>query len=106
VLELGGERRDSRFILVRALDRDRVIALRPVGVSILRWIDCVVLSLLQECLQRLFISVEMAIVRLGCEVYSYYLSSSFREPCPPLYSPGGRSPSWLQSRSPNKITCI
>ena len=31
--------RDSRFILVRSLDRDRVIALRPVGVSLLRWID-------------------------------------------------------------------
>ena len=30
--------RDSRFILVRALDRGRVIALRPVGVSL-----CVVL---------------------------------------------------------------
>ena len=28
--------RDSHFILVRALDRDRVIALRPV---LLRWID-------------------------------------------------------------------
>ena len=26
--------RDSRFILVRALDRDRVIALCPVGVSL------------------------------------------------------------------------
>ena len=26
--------RDSRFILVRAFDRDRVIALRPVGVSL------------------------------------------------------------------------
>ena len=26
--------RDSRFILVRTLDRDRVIALRPVGVSL------------------------------------------------------------------------
>ena len=35
--------RDSRFILVRALDRDRVIALRPAGVSLLRWIDCKVL---------------------------------------------------------------
>jgi hypothetical protein len=32
VLELDGERRDSRFILVRALDHDRVITLRPVGV--------------------------------------------------------------------------
>ena len=31
--------RDSQFILVQALDRDRVIALRPVGVSL-----CVVLS--------------------------------------------------------------
>ena len=30
--------RDSRFILVQALDRGRVIALRPVGVSL-----CVVL---------------------------------------------------------------
>ena len=26
--------RDSRFILVRVLDRDRVTALRPVGVSL------------------------------------------------------------------------
>ena len=26
--------RDSRFILVQALDRDRVISLRPVGVSL------------------------------------------------------------------------
>jgi hypothetical protein len=46
VLELNGERRDSRFILVWALSRDRVIALRPVGVILLRWIDCVVLSLI------------------------------------------------------------
>jgi hypothetical protein len=45
VLELNGECRDSRFILIRALDRDRVITLRPVGVSLLRWIDCVVLFL-------------------------------------------------------------
>ena len=37
--------RDSRFILVRALDRDRVIALRPVGVSL-----CVRL-IVQCCLQ-------------------------------------------------------
>jgi hypothetical protein len=33
-LELDGEHRDSRFILVWALDRNRVIALRPVGVSL------------------------------------------------------------------------
>jgi hypothetical protein len=46
MLELDGERRDSRFILVWALGHDRVIALRSVGVSLLRWIDCVVLSLI------------------------------------------------------------
>jgi hypothetical protein len=34
MLELDGEHRDSRFILVRTLDRDRVIALHPVGVSL------------------------------------------------------------------------
>jgi hypothetical protein len=34
MLELDGERKDSRFILVQALDRDRVITLRPVGVSL------------------------------------------------------------------------
>jgi hypothetical protein len=45
VLELDGERGDSRFILVQALDHDRVITLRPVSVSLLRWIDCIVLSL-------------------------------------------------------------
>jgi hypothetical protein len=45
MLELDGERRDSQFILVRAFDRDRVIALRPVAVSLLRWIDCAMLSL-------------------------------------------------------------
>jgi hypothetical protein len=45
MLELDGERRDSRFILVWALDRDPVIALRPVGVSLLCWIDCIVSSL-------------------------------------------------------------
>jgi hypothetical protein len=60
MLELDGESRDSRFILVRALNRGRVIALRPVGVRLLRWIDCVVLSLLQGCLQPLFILVEIA----------------------------------------------
>jgi hypothetical protein len=42
MLELDGERRDSRFILVRALDHNQVIALSPVGVNLLRWIDCVV----------------------------------------------------------------
>jgi hypothetical protein len=33
-LELDGERRDNRFILVWALDRDWVITLRPVGVRL------------------------------------------------------------------------
>jgi hypothetical protein len=42
MLELDGERRDNRFILVQALDHDRVIALRPFSVSLLRWVDCVV----------------------------------------------------------------
>jgi hypothetical protein len=106
MLEVDGERRDSRFILVWALDRDRVIALRPVSVSLLRWIDCVVLSLLQGCLHHLFISVEMDVVRLDRQVYSYYLRSSSREPCSPLYSLGGRSPSRLRSRIPNRITYI
>jgi hypothetical protein len=44
VLELDGKRRDSRFILVRALDHDRVITLRPVGVSLC--IGLIVLSCL------------------------------------------------------------
>jgi hypothetical protein len=112
MLELDRERRDSRFILVRGLDRDRVIALRPVGISLLHWIDCVVLSLLQGCLQPLFISVEMVVACLDREVYSYYRRSRSRELCPPLYSPGGKSPSRLQCRvlvelhvsSPSRIT--
>jgi hypothetical protein len=64
VLELNGERRDSRFILVRALNCDRVITLRPVGVNLC--VGLLVLSCLslQGCPQPLFISVEMAVVRL------------------------------------------
>jgi hypothetical protein len=34
VLELDGEHKDSWFILVQALDRDRVITLHPIGVSL------------------------------------------------------------------------
>jgi hypothetical protein len=45
VLELDDKYRDSRFILVQALNRDRVIAVLSVDVSLLCWIDCVVLSL-------------------------------------------------------------
>ena len=48
--------RDSQFILVRALDRDRVIALRPVGVSLCVGLIvkcCVALSLTLSFLQEL-----------------------------------------------------
>jgi hypothetical protein len=45
MLELDGKRGDNRFILVWALDRDRIITLCPVGISLLRWIDCIVSSL-------------------------------------------------------------
>ena len=55
--------RDGRFILVRALDRNRVIALRPVGVSL-----CV--GLIVEC----------------CVA----LSSALQELRPPLYSQEAR----------------
>jgi hypothetical protein len=77
VLELDGERRDSRFILVRALDRDRVTALRPVGVSLC--VELIVLCCLslQGCPQPLFTSIEMAVVRLNREVCSYCLRSIF-----------------------------
>jgi hypothetical protein len=58
------ERRDSRFILVRALDRDRVITLRPVGVSPCIGLIVFYCLLLQGCPRPLFISVEKAVVRL------------------------------------------
>jgi hypothetical protein len=45
VVELDGEHGDSRFILVRALDHDRVTTLCPVDVSLLRWINYIVSSL-------------------------------------------------------------
>jgi hypothetical protein len=49
VLELDDEHRDSRFILVQALDRDRVITVRLVSVSLC--VGLIVLSclLLQGC---------------------------------------------------------
>jgi hypothetical protein len=77
VLELDGERRNNRFILVRALDHDRVITLGPVSVR--PCVGLIVLSclLLQGCPRPLFISVEMAVVRLDREVCSYYLRSIF-----------------------------
>jgi hypothetical protein len=64
MLEIDDERRDSRFILVRALDRDRVITLRLVGVS--PCVGLIVLSclLLQRCPWPLFTLVEKAMVRL------------------------------------------
>jgi hypothetical protein len=60
VLELNGERRDSRFILVCALEHDRVITLRLVGVSF-----CVGLIVFY----RLFLQ------GFDHEVYSYCLMS-------------------------------
>ena len=60
--------RDSRFILVRALDHDRVIALRPIGVSL-----CVGL-IVSRCLSR------------------------FKEPYPLLYSQEARVLVGLQCR--------
>jgi hypothetical protein len=64
MLELDGECRDSRFILVWALDRDRVITLRPVDVSLC--VGLIVLSclLLHGCPSPLFISIEKAMVLL------------------------------------------
>jgi hypothetical protein len=77
MLELDGERRDNRFILVRALDRDRVIALRPVGVSLLRWIDCVVLSLVTGVP-----TPSLYIDRKGCGAVTILVGSKRR--CPEL----------------------
>jgi hypothetical protein len=59
VLELNGECRDSRFILVRALDRDRVITLRLVGVSL--YVGLIVLYRL------FFIGVPIASLYIGRE---------------------------------------
>jgi hypothetical protein len=64
VLELDGERRDSRFILVRALDHDRVINLCPVGVSLCIGLIVFYLLLLQGCPRPLFIWTEKAVARL------------------------------------------
>ena len=47
--------RDSRFILVRTLDRDRVIALRPVDVSL-----CV--GLIVSVVMRCFVSRNSALL--------------------------------------------
>jgi hypothetical protein len=58
MLELDGERRDNRFILVWALDHDRVITLRPVGISL-----CV--RLIVFC--RLFTGVPTASIYIGRE---------------------------------------
>jgi hypothetical protein len=64
VLELDGERRDSRFILVRALDRDRVIALRPVGVSLCVRLIGMLCCFLRGTHDLSFISIEKVVVRL------------------------------------------
>jgi hypothetical protein len=59
---------------------DRVITLRPVGVSLCVGLIVLCCSFLQGCLQPLFISVEMVVVRLDHEVYSYYLRSGLGSP--------------------------
>jgi hypothetical protein len=64
MLELDGERRDSQFILIWALDHDRVIALCPVDVSLLVGLIMLCCLLLQGCPRPLFISIEKAVVRL------------------------------------------
>jgi hypothetical protein len=61
VLELDGEHRDSRFILVWALDHDRVIALSPVGVSL-----CVGLIGTLRCLFIGVPTTSLYIDREGC----------------------------------------
>jgi hypothetical protein len=62
VLELDSERRDSRFILVQALDHDRVIILRPVSVSLCVGLIMFYCLSLQGCPQPLFITTEKAMV--------------------------------------------
>ena len=79
MLESTVNARDSRFILVQALDRDRVIALCPVGVSL-----CVRLIVI---LCTIVLSLLSLLLRL--------LTYQSRKPCPPLYSLGGKSPSWF-----------
>ena len=69
--------RDSRFILVRTLNRDRVIALRPVGISL-----CV--GLIVKC----------RVVQL----FSSKKNSWSKELCPPLYSQEARVLVGLQCR--------
>ena len=65
--------RDSQFILVRALNRDRVIALRPVGVSLCVGliVECyVTLSVLslQELRPPLYSQEARVLVGLQCRV--------------------------------------
>jgi hypothetical protein len=70
MLELNGERRDSRFILVRALDRNRVIAFTSSGVSL-----CVGLIVLSRLF---FIGVPITslyIVRGGCSAVTILVGS-------------------------------
>jgi hypothetical protein len=75
MLELDGECRDSRFTLVWALNRDRVIALRPVGVSLLRWNDYVVLSLVTGVP-----TPSLYIDREGCGAVTILVGSKRRYP--------------------------
>jgi hypothetical protein len=72
VLELDSGCRDSRFILVRALDCDRVIALRPVSISLcvgLIVLYCLLLQGLDRevcsyCLRSIFLSIDLVSLAL------------------------------------------
>jgi hypothetical protein len=70
VLELDGERRDSQFILVWALDRDRVITLHPVGVSL-----CVGLIVLSCLLLQGVPKPSLYIDREGCGAVTILVGS-------------------------------
>jgi hypothetical protein len=70
VVELDGERGDSRFILVWALDCDRVTTLRPVSVSLLRWINYIVSSLVTGVLVA-----SLYIDREGCGAITILVGS-------------------------------
>jgi hypothetical protein len=61
VLELDSERRDSPFILVRALNHDRVITLRPIDVNL-----CVGLIVFYRLLLQGVPVASLYIDREGC----------------------------------------
>ena len=62
--------RDSRFILVRALDRDRETALRPVDVSL-----CVGLIVMLCCISRYRGAHGLSLYREGCGAITILVES-------------------------------